>query len=337
MIAITGVSGLVGANLSRTLIEQGREVRGIIHVDRKAVQGLDIELVHGDVRDLDSLKSAFSGVEVVYHLAAQISLEMDNWSEVEEVNVVGVRNLVEACLQCGVQRLIHFSSIHAYQQAPYDDSLDENRPLATSPNNIPYDRSKALGELEIKKGIARGLQAVILNPTAMIGPYDFYPSYFGKALLGLVNGRIPALVKGGFDWVDVRDVVHAAIQAQSETTANAKNYILSGHWRSVRQVAEQAAKYTGRKPPLLTVPTGLAKFFAPLFSSIARFNGSQPIYTQATLDALNSNRQISHARAAAELGFRPRPFVETISDTLDWFAMNGYLQLPDRIRELSGG
>ena len=329
MIVVTGVSGLVGANLARALLAQGRVVRGLIHRDRRAVQGLDIELVEGDVRDPASLRKSFAGAEVVYHLAAHISLRLDSWAEVEAINVLGTRNVVQACLECGVRRLVHFSSIHALEQEPLDLPLDENRRRVSTLKYPPYDRSKALGEGEVLQGIARGLEAVILNPTGIIGPYDYYPSHFGKALLSVVAGRIPALVTGGFDWVDVRDVVQAALQAE-QAAPNGASYILSGHWRSARQVGDLAASLTGNKAPRLTVPLSLAYLAAPLMARWAHLNGAEPIFTRVSLDALRSNRRISHARASRELGYRPRPFEETLADALKWFADNGYLSPPSR-------
>ncbi len=327
MVVITGVSGLVGANLARALLAQGRQVRGLIHREQRAVEGLLIELVEGDVRDPDSLQEAFAGAELVYHLAAHISLRMDSWPEVEAINVQGTRNVVQACLQAGVQRLVHFSSIHAIEQEPLDLPLDETRPRVSSPKHSPYDRSKAQSELEVLQGIARGLQAVILNPTGIVGPYDYYPSHFGKALLSLVAGRLPALVAGGFDWVDARDVVQAAIRAERAAPSGA-SYILSGHWRSVRQVANLAAELTGRGAPRWTVSMGLAHLAAPLMARLAHLNDSEPIYTPVSLAALRSNRLISHGRASRELGYQPRPFEQTLADALDWFIKNGYLNRP---------
>ena len=324
MVVITGVSGLVGANLSRALLAQGRQVRGLIHHEKRPVEGLDIELAQADVCDPGSLRSALAGADVVYHLAARITLEMDNWPELEAINVLGTRNVVEACLKCGVRRLVHMSSIHAFDQEPLDQPLDETRPRISPNKGSPYDRSKALSEQEVLAGIGRGLETVILNPTAIIGPYDYYPSYFGQALLSLVKGRIPALVRGGFDWVDVRDVVLAAIQA-GHVAASGTNYILSGHWRSVRQVANLAARLTNTHAPRFVVPTQVAYLAAPWMGMLANLNGSRPIYTRATLDALHSNRQISHESASRDLGYQHRPFEETIQDTLTWFAQNGFL------------
>ena len=327
MIVVTGVSGLVGANLARGLLAQGLPVRGVIHHERRPVAGLGIELVQADVRDPESLRRALAGADMVYHLAARISLEMDCWPEVEAINVVGTRNVVETCLQCGVRRLVHMSSIHAFDQDPLDQPLDEARPRLLGNKGLPYDRSKALGEQEVLAGIGRGLDAVIINPTGIIGPYDYYPSYFGQALLSLVKGRVPALVRGGFDWVDVRDVVQAAIQA-GQVAASGTSYLLSGHWRSVRQVADLAAALTNTHAPRFVVPTRLAYLATPLMGMLASLNGSRPIYTRATLDALRSNRQISHERASRDLGYQPRSFEETIQNTLAWYAQNGYLDRP---------
>ena len=332
MIVITGASGLVGGNLARALLAEGRQVRGLIHRDRRALEGLNMELVQADVRDPQEVRRALDGAQVVYHLAANISLEMDSWAEVEAVNVQGTRNVVEACLSCGVGKLIYFSSIHALEQEPLDLPLDESRPRVASLKYPPYDRSKAMGEQEVMQGIARGLYAVILFPTGILGPHDYYPSYFGQAITSLVKGHIPALVPGGFDWVDVRDVVQGAMQAERLAPSGA-SYLLSGHWHSVAEVAALVAELTGGHAPLLTVPAGLAYQAAPLVSWLARLNNTRPIYTQVTLAALRSNRYISHARASRELGYQPRPFRETLADTLDWFARHGYIRVPSIRRE----
>lgn len=331
-VLVTGASGLVGASLVRTLLAQSRDVRALVHTDLRALASLEVETVQADVRDREALERAMRGVEVVYHLAGSISLAMDSEREMEAINVLGTRNVVDACLHSGVRRLVHFSSIHSLRQEPLDQPVDENRPLVDtdcSPAALahipPYDRSKAQGERVVQAGITRGLDAVILQPTAMLGPYDFKPSYLGQALIQLAGGRIPALVRGGFDWVDVRDVVAGALRAEQAAPSGAR-YLLSGHWHTVREVAELGASVTGRAAPRFTVPLGLADAFAPLMLLLARFNGSHPIYTRVTLRALRSNQQVSHARAAQELGYIARPLAETVRDTLTWFQENGFLK-----------
>jgi dihydroflavonol-4-reductase len=337
LIVITGVSGLVGANLARVLVAAGKVVRGVIHQDLQGVADLGIELVQADLRDLDSLVRAFKGAEVVFHLAGLISLSLSDWQQLEAVNVQGTSNVVTACRMGNVRRLVHFSSVHALVQEPFDLPVNEQRALALEQDDSPYDRSKALGEQIVRQAIDQGLDAVILNPTAIIGPHDYRPSHVGKAMIALAVGRLPVLVDGGFDWVDVRDVVQAAIRV-AEAAPAGRRYLIAGHWKSVLEVAEMAASLTGFSPPRFTVPLELAYAFlritAPLFEWLTRGEEEstqhvmQALYTPVSLQALRSNQHISHARLSQELGYQPRPFEQTIQDTLCWFAEQGMLELP---------
>jgi dihydroflavonol-4-reductase len=223
-----------------------------------------------------------------------------------------------------VQRLVHFSSIHALDPEPLDEPMDETRPLVEQAHHSPYSRSKAAGERVVRAGAQKGLDAVILYPSAIVGPYDYKPSYFGQAVLGLARGRIPGLVEGGFDWVDVRDVVEGAIQSGLHAPSGS-SYLLSGHWHSVQEVARMVQAVTGRHAPRLVVPTWVAYQAAPLMRWVARFYGSDPIYTRVTLAALHSNRLVSSARAARDLGYQSRSLQQTLADTITWFEGNGYL------------
>jgi dihydroflavonol-4-reductase len=318
MIAVTGAAGLLGGNLVRELLAQGQPVRALVHQDRRAVSGLDLELVEADLGDVSSLERAFAGVDVVYHLASLISISMTNWEDVYRVNVLGTRNVVNACLRSGVKRLLYFGSTHSRHPEPFDQPLDEDRPLVTDSTLPPYDRSKALGELEIQKGIDSGLDAVIILPSAILGPYDFRPSYVGEALQLMQRGRLPLLTTGGYNWVDARDVSIGAICAAGKAQPGSR-YILSGHWHSIYEVAATAAKISGTTPPRIVIPLRAAELALPLMEKLATLKGTQPLYTHAMLNALRSNRQISHARAARDLGYSPRPFMNTLIDTLSWF------------------
>jgi dihydroflavonol-4-reductase len=318
MIAVTGASGLLGGNLIRELLTHGQRVRALIHQDRRAVSGLDVEVVSADLNDSDSLERAFGGVEVVYHLASLISLRMDSWEDVYRVNVLGTRNVVDACLRCGVKRLVHVSSTHSRQVEPFDQVFDEDRPLVSDPSLPPYDRSKALGEIEVQKGLERGLDAVIIIPSGILGPYDYRPSFVGESLQLMQRGGLPALTTGGYNWVDARDVASGAICA-ADTAHSGSRYILSGHWHSIYDVAMMAAKISGTRAPQLVIPLRLAELALPLMEKLATIRGSQPLFTHAMLSALKSNRNVSHANATRDLGYAPRPFLETLTDTLNWF------------------
>jgi dihydroflavonol-4-reductase len=322
MIAVTGASGLLGGNLVRELLAQRCRVRALIHQDDRAVCGLDLETARADLADPASLESAFEGVDVVYHLASLITLRTDNWDELQRVNVLGTRNVVDACLRCGVKRLVYFGSTHSRQPEPFDRPLDEDRPLVTAPLFPPYDRSKALAEIEVREGLERGLDAIIILPSAILGPYDFRPSYIGEALQLMQRGGLPVLTTGGYSWVDARDVAAGAIRA-AEVAATGSCYILSGHWLSIHEVAVRAARISGRRAPRLVVPLWLAGLGLPILEKLATLRGSQPLYTSAMLSALRSNRLITHARASRDLGYSPRPFLETLTDALAWFAGQG--------------
>jgi len=324
-VVVTGASGHVGMNLVRGLIAEKRDVRAMVHLNNKIIGGLSVETVPGNISDVESLCHVFAGAETVYHLAATISLLKNEWSLVEKVNIVGTRNVVEACLRSGVRRLIHFSSIHAIQQEPLDTPVDEARPLIQGRQYPPYDRSKAAGELEVRRGIEKGLDAVILNPTGIIGPYDFQPSHFGAALLSMANGKMIALVNGGFDWVDVREVVQGAMLAENKAPTGSK-YLLSGHWASMIDIGAILKEISDASIPGFVCPMRLANIGAPLSTAYNRMLGRRPIYTSVSLRALSSNHNISHEKATRELGYQPRPFKETIIDTLQWFGQNGYLK-----------
>lgn len=295
----------------------------------RALEGLDVERVTGDIRDPEALASVVRGADAVYHTAARISLSRKDWDLTEAINVRGTRNVVDACLAGGVRRLIHFSSIHALVQEPVDVPVDESRPLVTSSRNPPYDRSKAAGEREVLAGVERGLHAVILNPTGMIGPFDYGPSAFGRVLISLGAGRFPIFVETGFDWVDVRDVVAGALAARDRGRAGAR-YLLSGHWVSMRDLATLISDITGARAPRVYCSLDVARLGLPFAAAAAPFQRGPPIFTPVALDALRGNPQVSHARATRELGYEPRPLRATLEDTLRWFQNEG--MLPARAR-----
>jgi dihydroflavonol-4-reductase len=313
----------VGGNLVRALLDQGRQVRALVRSDERALQGLDLERVRGDVLDLGSLRAAFDGAQVVYHLAAVISVDGDRGGQVREVNIRGTRNVVAACRQAGVKRLVHFSSIHAFRQEPLAQVLDERRPAVSDPDCLSYDLSKAGGEAEVQAGVAQGLDAVIVNPTAVLGPHDYKPSLMGEVILNLCRRRMPALVDGGFDWVDVRDVVAGALAAEARGRTG-ERYLLSGQWRPFKDLAALVAQANGVRAPRLVAPMSLARLGAPFVVAWSHVFKQRPLYTSESLRVLRtSNRAVSHQKAAQELGYQPRPLPETVQDTVTWFKNRG--------------
>jgi dihydroflavonol-4-reductase len=323
-VIVTGASGHVGANLIRMLLARGERVRALVHRDRRAFEGLDLELFQGDVCNPDLLLAAFRDVEVVYHAAAHVSILLSEWDQLEAVNVRGTQNVVDACLQCRVNRLVHFSSIEAFSDEQPGAVIDEEHPRAGGPGTLPYARSKASGEEAVREGIARGLDAVIVNPTAIIGPHDYRGGPMTEALMRLANGTLPFLVEGGFDWVDVRDVAAGAIRAAGQAPPGAQ-YILSGHWVSLHRLAALLEELTGVPAPHWVAPMWLARAGAPFITAYSHLTSRRALYTSASLRPLRGYRHVSRERATRDLGYQPRPFAETIADTVCWLEQHGRL------------
>jgi dihydroflavonol-4-reductase len=318
-VVVTGAAGHVGANLVRTLLAAGKPVRAVVRDDTRGVEGLPLELVRGDVLDPVSLRAAFEGAETVFHLASVITVAGDPTGVVRRTNVEGAGNVAKACRAAGVRRLVHFSSIHAFAAQPRDGLIDESRDRTGETSGQPvYDRTKAAGEREILAVVERGLDAVIVNPTAVLGPFDFKPSRMGRVIRMLAAGTMPALVGGGFDWVDARDVAAGALAA-AERGRSGERYLLSGRWTTFTELARIVSACSGGRLPRFTSPMGLARLGAPFVGAFSKLTGAEPLYTGEALHALRNHRRITNARARAELGYAPRPLEQTIADTVAWF------------------
>ena len=319
-VAVTGATGHIGANLVRELLSRGYQVVALIRQSSRALEGLDVTRVEGDILDPPSLLRAFSGAEQVYHLAAHISIHNGDSEKLEMINVEGTRNVLEACQSAGVSTLVHFSSIHALCLKPLDQPVTEQNPLLgeQSGRGADYDYSKARAERLVRQNDCETLTTRIIYPTAVLGPNDFRQSLFGQAILKMAQGRLPALVAGGFDWVDVRDVAWGAVEVAEKGSDNDR-YILSGHYLSMPEVAAVIADLTGIAAPRFTCPAWLAGWFAPLMSGWACLSGEAPLYTRDSLAILSANKVMSHAKAASKLAYQPRPFRDSMRDVLAFY------------------
>lgn len=331
-VAVTGGTGHVGSCLVRQLLADGHEVRALVRGEGtpKQLEGLDVEIVRGDICQPSSLAPLVDGVERVYHLAALISIVGPMGGKVRAVNVHGARNVGEAALSAGVKKMVHVSSVHAFELgdgAGGPKTIDETSSRSREETCPAYDASKAAGEAEIRKLVQKGLDAVIVHPAGVLGPFDFTPSRMGKVLLSLGNGRMPALLGGGFDWVDVRDVGNG-IRAAAEKGRTNESYILSGHFAAIPDLAHVAATVTGAGVPKITMPLSLANLFAPAAETTAKLLRMEPLYTAESLMALRSDVRFDRSKAGEDLGYSPRPLRDTLRDTYAWFAANGQLNKP---------
>jgi dihydroflavonol-4-reductase len=322
-IAVTGASGHVGTNLCRMLADRGYRVRALIHNSTEGLENPDIEFVMGNVTSEPDLRRLCEGCSVVFHLAACISIRKKDQRCID-VNTGSCVSLLSAARSAGVRRIIHFSSIHAFIQEPHDQILDESRYLDLN-SKVSYNRSKALGQKIMTEGSSTGPEVVVLNPTAILGPADFRPSLLGNAVIRFYKGQNPSLIPGGYDWVDVRDVCSAAINAIDRGVPG-ECYLLAGSWKSLKEMAHTVWQLGGHKAPVLTLPWWLAHIGAVFLNMHATVTGRVPLYTSMSLDTLKeSHRNISSAKAARDLGYSSRPFEETMTDTIGWFRQNNQI------------
>jgi len=322
-IAVTGASGHVGNNLCRMLIARGHEVKALIYKDTKGLTGLKMEHINGDVTSESDLANLCNRCEVVFHLAAYISIRETDQA-CNKINVESCSYLIKAAKSTGIRKIIHFSSIHAFRHNPLESELNETRELFLN-STTSYDHSKALGQKIMIAASSADLEIIVLNPTAIVGPNDFQPSLLGNALIRFYNGQNPVLITGGYNWVDVRDVCIAAINAIEYGMAG-ECYLLGGSWQSLRTLACEIEKQGGHKAPWLELPVWLAQLGAPFINLQSVLGNKAPLYTAMSLETLkNSHRNISCEKAKSVLKFSPRPFGETLSDTIAWYRKNKYI------------
>jgi dihydroflavonol-4-reductase len=319
LVTVTGASGHVGNNLVRRLLASGRNVRALVGPgDRASLGGLRVEVAECDVRDPGAVRQQLRGSDVVYHLAAVISLEARDEALMHDVNVTGVRHVLDACRDEGVRRLVHFSSVHAFEADATERVVDEQRALTTDAHDPAYNRCKAEGTRLVLDAVDKGLDAVILHPAGILGPNDFNPSHIGRYVLDVMRRKVPALVEGGYNFCDVRDVVTSAITAELHAPRGAR-YILGGEWTSMGDIARWVGEATGVKVPRVVTPLWLARVALPFMSLQARVRGAHPVYTSASLHALATQRNVCDALARADLGHEPRSIERSVKDTARWF------------------
>ena len=324
-VAITGATGHLGAAVLQELIRNNFSIKALIRdSDTRSCEGLSVALVKGDVQNKDSLEQLMGGCSALIHCAAIISVNGDPKGIVHQTNVEGTRLVMETAKQSGIKRVIHISSIHAYNQRPTSDLLDENREKVNE-KAFAYDYSKKQGQEIALSMNAHGMEVLVMNPTSIVGPYDFKPSKVGKVILDLYSGRLPFVFDGGFDFCDCRDVAHAIVNGLTSGTPG-ENYLLSGKWHSLLQLVKLFSKVSGKKIKVTALPSFMGKAGLPVVKSIAYLRKKEPLYTIEALEALFAgNRCISSAKAMRELNYTIRPFEETLRDTFYWFQNKGYL------------
>lgn len=327
---VTGATGHLGANLTRALLERGEKVRVMIRAgsSTEAIDGLDVERVVADLGDDKSLRDAVSGCSRIFHTAAMISIRNGDRAELMRINVGGTRALMEAAIEAKVAKVVHTSSLGAVGQNPQGASteewfLDPFEPV------MDYERSKAQSEIPVFQAAARGLDVCIVNPSAIVGPYDFRPSLVGRTIVDYGRGRMRAYVPGAFDWVPMRDVVQGHLAAM-EKGERGERYILSGEVRTLDEIMDWLAEFTGAPRPSVRIPPRLMQNVALLKDWVERrfFPEAAPRFNYHSIRILSSGKFASNEKARRQLGLRPTSVRNAFRDAVLWFRDTG--RIPDR-------
>ena len=325
MVVVTGATGHIGNVLVRQLLNRGEKVRALVPTgeDTSSINGLQIEIVNGDLRDVDSLIRAFKDCKIVYHLGGLVSILPGKSKLLNDINVVGTQNVIKACRSCNIERLVYTSSIHAYEEPPIGIMIYETTPI--SPNKVlgEYAKSKARATLEVLKAVKEGLNAVVVCPSGVIGPFDYKISDMGQLALRYLKGTLKYFVDGAYNFVDVRDVAAGHILA-CEKGVSGECYILSGERVEVKNILSVMEEATGIKNSCKKVPYMLAKLSAGAASVYYIAAKKRPLFTVYSLKVLYSNSQVCCDKARKELGYKYRSVKESIGDSIVWFKENGY-------------
>lgn len=312
---LTGATGFLGSNIARDLLANGHEIRAI----RRPTSSMDlvsdcvqhIEWVEGDVLDPESLTIGMKGVDGVMHAAAFLGFEgKKSLDQLMNVNVGGTANVIDAAVEAGVSRVLHVSSIAALGRSDkMSDCQDESAEWKGSPMNTGYAISKHNAEMEVHRGIAMGLDAVMVNPSLIMGagrPTENTMQIADR----LAKGGIPFLPQGGTNVVDVRDVA-AGCRLAFEKGRTSERYILAGHNLLWRDILEVMADELGAKAPRRSVPKPIMMATATAMEWGAALIGKRSVLTRENVRLSMSISCYDNSRSIDELGCAYRPFEET--------------------------
>jgi len=324
-VLVTGASGFVGSAVARALLAEGRKVRVLLRPssDRSNIKGLEVELVLGGLDDPQALKQAASGCGALYHVAADYRLWVRDPAPMYTANVEGTRLVMEAALVSGVKRVVYTSSVATLGWNADGKPADENTPSGIADMVGHYKRTKFMAEEMVRKLVReRNLPAVIVNPSTPVGPRDIKPTPTGRIIVEAASGRMPAYVDTGLNLVHVDDVASGHLLAEKQGRVG-ERYILGGDDLMLAEILRIIAEIAGRRPPKLRIPIAVLGPLALLAEGWANLTGSEPFLTQDGLRMARHRMFFSSAKAARELGYKPRPAARGLADAISWFRQAG--------------
>ncbi len=316
LFIITGANGHLGGTIVRMLSRKQIQVRGLVFGEKKEQDTENIHYYNGDVRDIDSLRPLFLGCEnmetVVIHTAGIIDISNHVSPELYNVNVNGTKNILQLCREYQVKRLVYVSSVHAIPEQKRGKVTGEIGEFSPDAVIGGYAKTKAEATRAVLKAAEEGLDAVVVQPSGILGPYDRSGNHLVQMVSEYLRGTLPACVKGGYDFVDVRDVAEGCLLA-AEKGRKGECYILSDRYCEIQEVLEIAGNVSGKKK-LPVLPLWMAKMAAPFIQLHARRKKRRPLYTAYSLHVLGTGERFSHRKATEELGYHPRDLKVTIRD-----------------------
>lgn len=316
LVLVTGATGFVGSYLIRLLLKKGYKVRGLRRKSSSMalLEGVadQVEWAEANVTDLGALEDAFEGVTHVFHCAALVSFHPKHAGKMLKINVEGTKNIVNLCLDLGVQKLVHVSSIAALGRAKNRPHLDENCKWVESKQNSQYALSKYGAEMEVQRGIAEGLSAAIVSPSVIVGSRDWEEGMAG--FFRKIDEGLKFCPSGGSGFVDIRDVVRFMVLLM-ESEISGERYILNSDNLSHRAFFGMIAKELGVKPPPITVGPFLAEVAWRVEWLKEKILGATPIATKESARASVTNYTYGNEKSRSVFGFEYIPFEQTVRET----------------------
>ncbi|MCC9168179.1 NAD-dependent epimerase/dehydratase family protein [Pontibacter harenae] len=311
MVFVTGGSGLIGSFLIAELLQQGYEVKALYRKQIPAIKGGEnVNWIEGDILDPVLLRKELAGVEYVVHSAGLVSYAPQDSELLKQVNIEGTANIVDACLETGITKLCHVSSIGAVGRPKGAKILTEENKWDAAEEHSAYASSKYLGELEVWRGVAEGLKAVVVNPSIILGPADWNRS--STQLFKYVFQERAFYTDGTANFVDLRDVVEAIMQL-TFSDISGERYILSGGQLSYKAFFDKVGLYFGKKAPGIKVPAAVAEVVWRFEYVRSLLTGKRPLITKDTARVSVKTHKFSNEKVVKATGLKFRSLDETIA------------------------